>query len=251
MWLGRLIQVYIKNYIMKKILFILTLNSLIATAQNNTEEIKKLEKNKKLFSEKIISLNDSIKSIDLIINTFKSKDIIQRINDSSFVALAKEGTKLRKTPHPVGDIILTLSKNTEVLILDYYDGYFGVCANSICGYVNEMWIQGSSRIDELITVKRQERKEFERLKKENKIKKENKEYAEIERKNIAKYGKTLYDKLKKGYYWLGMTDSMAIISLGSPNDINRTVGSWGVHEQWVYDGNYYYFENGKMTSYQN
>ena len=43
---------------------------------------------------------------------------------------------------------------------------------------------------------------------------------------------------------------MALISLGKPDDINRTVGSWGVNEQWVYGRNYYYFENGKLTSYQ-
>lgn len=38
-----------------------------------------------------------------------------------------------------------------------------------------------------------------------------------------------------------MTDDMVIISLGNPNDINRTDGKWRVHEQWVYDdGNDYY-----------
>lgn len=48
-----------------------------------------------------------------------------------------------------------------------------------------------------------------------------------------------------------MTEEMATISLGMPNDVNRTVGSWGVHEQWVYDNIYLYFENGKLSSYQN
>ena len=48
-----------------------------------------------------------------------------------------------------------------------------------------------------------------------------------------------------------MTRELATISLGSPNDINRTVGSWGVHEQWVYYNLYLYFENGILTSYQN
>jgi hypothetical protein len=236
---------------MKKILLIIVLNSLVLYSQNSTEEIKNLEKNRKILSLKILSINDSIKSIDLKINTLKSKDILKQFNDSSFVAIATEGTKLRKTPSPVGDIILTITKNTEVLILDYYDGYFGLCVNSVCGYVNDLWIERSPKLNELMAIKKAEKKEFERLKEETKIKKENKEYAEIERKNISIYGKILYDKLKKGYFWLGMSDSMAIISLGSPNDINRTVGSWGVHEQWVYDGNYYYFENGKMTSYQN
>ena len=49
-----------------------------------------------------------------------------------------------------------------------------------------------------------------------------------------------------------MTEKMALISLGKPNDINSTVGSWGTHEQWVYDDGFYcYFENGILKSYQN
>ena len=43
-------------------------------------------------------------------------------------------------------------------------------------------------------------------------------------------------------------------------DINKTVGSWGVHEQWVYGSSmegggympshYLYFEDGILTTYQ-
>ena len=53
---------------------------------------------------------------------------------------------------------------------------------------------------------------------------------------------------------LGMTHGMVLTSLGSPSDINRSVGSWGVHEQWVYrtgdySANYLYFEDGILTSW--
>jgi len=52
-----------------------------------------------------------------------------------------------------------------------------------------------------------------------------------------------------------MTDEMARESWGIPDDVNRSVDSWGVHEQWVYEGanfnnTYLYFENGILTSYQ-
>ena len=47
-----------------------------------------------------------------------------------------------------------------------------------------------------------------------------------------------------------MTPRMVIESIGSPNDINKSTGSWGVHEQWVYRNKYLYFENGKLTSWQ-
>ncbi len=39
---------------------------------------------------------------------------------------------------------------------------------------------------------------------------------------------------------------------GQPDKINRSGGSFGVHEQWVYEGKgYLYFQNGKLVSYQN
>ena len=50
-----------------------------------------------------------------------------------------------------------------------------------------------------------------------------------------------------------MTDKMARESIGYPDDINSSVGSWGTHEQWVYEKKdlYLYFENGILTSFQN
>jgi hypothetical protein len=35
-----------------------------------------------------------------------------------------------------------------------------------------------------------------------------------------------------------------------PRDVNVDVGSWGRHEQWCYDDGYFYFENGKLDSWQ-
>lgn len=63
---------------------------------------------------------------------------------------------------------------------------------------------------------------------------------------------------------IGMTPEQVVASRGRPYDINRTTGSWGVHEQWVmlyentaafddpkaYEYAYIYFENGKVTSWQ-
>jgi hypothetical protein len=40
-------------------------------------------------------------------------------------------------------------------------------------------------------------------------------------------------------------------SWGRPKKVNRTTGSYGTHEQWVYDGGYLYFENGVLRTIQN
>ncbi|MBP9940073.1 MAG: DUF4124 domain-containing protein [Comamonas sp.] len=53
----------------------------------------------------------------------------------------------------------------------------------------------------------------------------------------------------------GMTKDQVTMAWGNPTDINRTIGSYGVHEQWVYrrghgSAQYVYFENGVVTSIQ-
>lgn len=52
---------------------------------------------------------------------------------------------------------------------------------------------------------------------------------------------------------IGMTKQDVLdSSWGRPKHINRTTNSYGVHEQWVYGiGNYLYFENEILTSFQN
>lgn len=57
--------------------------------------------------------------------------------------------------------------------------------------------------------------------------------------------------IRRGEVILGMTQSQVIASFGHPGTINRTSGSWGVYEQWVYSRGYLYFENGILTSWQN
>lgn len=58
--------------------------------------------------------------------------------------------------------------------------------------------------------------------------------------------------ISKGQVRIGMTDEQCRAAWGRPRDINRSSGSWGVHEQWCYGGhNYLYMENGILRSFQN
>ena len=51
---------------------------------------------------------------------------------------------------------------------------------------------------------------------------------------------------------IGWGKEKCIMSWGKPKDINKTIGAWGVHEQWVYGlSSYLYFENGVLSSIQN
>lgn len=210
-----------------------------------------LEKLKINLTSEINRLNDSLKKVDIQIAILKSKEIKKMVSDSSLISIAREGAYIKKSPNVMGYIITKLAKKKQVVLLDYFDGYLGVCTDSICGYMSEMWIEKNEKIYEFIKIKKQEQKELKKLKYENNLKLKKTEYAKLEKEYIKKYGQKTYNKLKEGYYWTGMNREMATISLGNPKEINRTVGSWGVHEQWVYDNIYLYFENGKLTSYQN
>ena len=61
----------------------------------------------------------------------------------------------------------------------------------------------------------------------------------------------IWDLIAEGKVRIGMSKEACQLSWGKPKKINKTTGSYGVHEQWVYDSSYLYFENGKLTSIQN
>lgn len=60
----------------------------------------------------------------------------------------------------------------------------------------------------------------------------------------------------RGRIVTGMSETHVRRSWGTPTKINRSTGSYGVHEQWVYENGsigrsqYVYFQNGVVTSIQ-
>ncbi len=59
---------------------------------------------------------------------------------------------------------------------------------------------------------------------------------------------------------IGMLKGHVVAAIGLPDDVNSSIGSWGVREQWVYGGmignryfpvKYFYFSDGKLTVMQN
>ena len=58
------------------------------------------------------------------------------------------------------------------------------------------------------------------------------------------------DAIVDGKIFIGMMREYLILSWGEPERINKSAGSWGVHEQFVYSSQYVYVENGIVTGYQ-
>lgn len=65
------------------------------------------------------------------------------------------------------------------------------------------------------------------------------------------FSKKALKAIKEGRIYLGMVEREVLASWGPPQNVNRTVGKWGIHEQWVYPAStYVYIENGKVASWQ-
>jgi len=80
---------------------------------------------------------------------------------------------------------------------------------------------------------------------------------ELSTQNLEKkynnWGKRVINAIQKGKVVIGMTKQQVLMSWGEATKVNRTIGKWGTHEQWVYRENgppFLYLENGKLTSFQ-
>jgi len=65
-----------------------------------------------------------------------------------------------------------------------------------------------------------------------------------------KFGENIWKTILAGKVKIGMTKEMCELSWGEPQNINKTIISNKVREQWVYTDNYLYFDNGILTAIQ-
>ncbi|MFY0608167.1 MAG: hypothetical protein JXR10_15715 [Cyclobacteriaceae bacterium] len=124
--------------------------------------------------------------------------------------------------------------------------------------IQEQKLEEKRLADSLLKVKIQKE---EALKNEERKKRlaEKKKIAEKERERrtaeiLNKFGKSDGNKILRGEIWIGMSEEMAIESQGYPIKKNRTVNSYNIREQWIYDQKgtrtYLYFVDGVLRSYQ-
>lgn len=91
----------------------------------------------------------------------------------------------------------------------------------------------------------------ERIREQKREAREKAEKRRAEEKLLSVFPAKIRKDIQNHKIWLGMTAEMAKLSWGKPEQINRDVGPWGVHEQWVYGNDQYlYFENDVLTSWQ-
>lgn len=64
------------------------------------------------------------------------------------------------------------------------------------------------------------------------------------------FGDDNWNRILRGKVKLGMTKEMCRLSWGAPKKINKTLIPTDTHEQWIYEGNYLYFDGDILSAMQ-
>jgi hypothetical protein len=274
---------------MKKVVFsiflLLSNNAFSQDQKIMLQHIDSLKALKIEYENKIMQINTAIKEIE------NKKTIIEfeQFDNLKYVIPAQPTVRIREKENSSGKLLFEPKKGEIITLIDFDDNthHWLVSFHNTVGYVNEVLIRQNSDVDdfkkylaakkiqkieenkrlatenarraeEIRKVEAQKLEEKRNLEAQKQIEESKKLVSEAEKNQrirnaalIKKYGSTIADKIITGKIWIGMTDEMALESWGKPEKNNRSVGSWGVHEQWIYHNDVYvYFENGILTSWQ-
>lgn len=250
---------------MRKALFLFSLYliSYSSFSQQITELQRSLDSLKLLkesYQDKINEYSQKISGIEKEYSSIEKMLVQKRFEQSageSFFCVGSTG--IYRTPD--GNEMLTLlKKGSTVKVLGQNENNYKVIYNDVTGWVLKTAllseIEYNKKLEKEKTIaiaenqKQKEQQKAESTANQANIKTQEEAQTKRKAELIRKYGATDAQRISNGKIWLGMSDEMARASWGAPENINRTVGSWGVHEQWIYGDTYVYFENGKLTVWQ-
>ena len=213
-------------------------------------KIDSLESLIKYNESRILVLNQSNESLNKtlgpLLNEYKERMLKEKGGEMYICVL---GTLLYEKPDG-GKSKSQIKTGNKVKVIEVHENYYKVYFDSDSGYVNKAGFKSVNQIEqENNSIMQNQIAESERIKRY-----EMQREIELEEKRInliKKYGESIGRKIFQEEIWIGMSSEMVLDSQGRPKDINKTVGSWGIHEQWIYDNNtYLYLENGRLTNWQ-
>lgn len=188
------------------------------------QKIKKFTISRNIIEKEIASLNQK-----------KNKLLLEAEALNGFkVKINFMGGKLRDRPSGNANVLIEIPAEDSILVYNWYKKpYFKATYKEKVGFISYSSLVNNDQTKSIVN---------------SSLEKEHPNDYTL----IKKYGNYNAQRIIKGEYWIGMTNEMAKISLGHPDNINKSTGSWGVHEQWVYEDlkKYLYFENGKLSSFQ-
>lgn len=237
---------------MKAILFFLcTQISMVALSQ----DIANAQKKKERLLISIAIQQDSVILLDQLIMKLKiesvSKNNDYRLAVLNQEAIVKDDYEGKIIGHVnKGDTVKIYAWKWWTLLVEYKIGKLGYIGEGSIIKDGDLLdfialLTEKARQDRMAEIDNERGVSVEKVQKEARIKRE----STIKSK-FSKSGATIVSQIIEKKIWIGMTSEMTIASWGSPDQINKSVSTYGTKEQWVYSGDYLYFELGILKSYQ-
>jgi len=212
--------------------------------------------------ERLITLQDTRDSLKSLLTEVEReikliqsrREIAQRKREltQGFPVLAKKDVPIYSERAVYSIVLDTLPMNTILKGFDRKSGYYMVEYDTLSGYVSFMDVETLDERDKRLEIEQERREEVAQKRVEDT--KRRAEAAQLkkarEQRLNEKYGTYVTSKILDGKIWLRMTNEMVVESWGNPSKKNKSVGSWGVKEQWIYSSAYLYISNGVLDSWQ-
>lgn len=229
--------------------FCLLIGFILISSLAYSQDIPALEKSldslkslKATYHQRILEIDQEYSKIEKTINDKRFEHAV----GSTYYCISS--TYVESSPGK-DDMVTYLAYGSKVKVLDQAEDHFKILYNNFEGWVSKAALYTEQEYNDLVAAKQASVKESEAAK-QAAIKTQTEQEANRKTTLTKKYGAATAQKILAGEIWIGMSDTMARESWGEPEQINRSVGSWGVHEQWVYGDNYVYFEDGVLSSWQ-
>lgn len=210
-------------------------------------EKEKFQKQVTILTTELNKIDDSIKKYSSVINRL---ELNETFNSGFYVKTNNNNATIYNSPSVAGLALTKVNAGDSILVFNWYEKPFcKVKYHDYTGFMSTYYLEDNELLKSLISSRAALQTKGSSL---TSIMKN--VPVDTSRLNslTKKYDGNIAWKIIRHEYWIGMTTEMARDSLGSPADINKSIGSWGIHEQWVYSHEVYlYFENDKLTSYQN
>ena len=182
------------------------------------------------------------------------KNIVRYASDSLLIIWQDLPTKVKRKPKARAKSKSVLLTDADIAILDFVDGYYKLAANNIEYYITpkhlkEPYFDFSDQLDHVLEL----RNAKELIAQEEENRRYLAEQLKKEQYYVSKWGWVIYEKVKMGQYWVGMTEEMAKVGGLYPGmlHVNEMVTVYGKREQWeCRNGVSLYFESGILKAFE-
>ncbi|MBU0764191.1 MAG: SH3 domain-containing protein [Bacteroidetes bacterium] len=205
--------------------------------QTELDNLKKEKANLEVQIKKLQQKHDDVvKKIDAL-EASSSGSTTQGGISGILTKTGNNGGSLREKPTSTGEVLAEVPANTEILVQREVQGlYFKVTYQGKTGYMSYSSIESNPEIDKML------------------INKNNKN-STVDDEKLARlkklYGNETANKIVAGLIWEGMSQAMAIESIGRPKNTVKNATEEGIREEWQYGDKTLIFINGELHHWDN